>query len=408
MIIILALMGACIGSLVNYCIYNLGYQRWPISPFSRPNPNNPRTFVHYIPILGWLNRRSERNEDDQRIWFRPFAIEWSLLVAIPLFYVWHQANGMTGGVAAPAGWTTIWFVGHSILFVLLLVATFIDFDQRIIPDSITITGTFIALTIAAFYPGFRLPEVTGNIAGPVVDSIDFADGANKPAWHYSVIGLIVSIAIFWTWILALLPKLPLLALNWLSLKKVFVSTCRLLQKNNLKARERSRRMGWTFLFLGLIGTFGIVAAWVLMPAARWDSFFGALVGLGFGGMMVWSVRIVASHSLGQEAMGFGDVTLMAMIGAFLGWQASLITFALSPFAALAIVLVNFLVTKENELAFGPYLCLGALITVLAWKFIWPMLRPEFFAMPSLLVGVLTMSLAMLAVMMLGIRKLKGM
>ena len=40
------------------------------------------------------------------------------------------------------------------------------------------------------------------------------------------------------------------------------------------------------------------------------------------------VRVLGSQVLRREAMGFGDVTLMAMIGAFLGWQAAVLTFFL--------------------------------------------------------------------------------
>ena len=41
---------------------------------------------------------------------------------------------------------------------------------------------------------------------------------------------------------------------------------------------------------------------------------------------MWAVRIIGTLTLRQEAMGFGDVTLMAMIGAFTGWQSTLLIF----------------------------------------------------------------------------------
>ena len=54
----------------------------------------------------------------------------------------------------------------------------------------------------------------------------------------------------------------------------------------------------------------------------------ALIGLVGSGGIVWAVRLIGTAALRREAMGFGDVTLMMMVGTFLGWQACLIAFFL--------------------------------------------------------------------------------
>lgn len=407
MYVLLAIIGAAIGALINACVYSLGEKKSAISPWITASQQTARTWIHRLPVIGWLNRDAEASELGKRFWLRPLFIELTWIIGLPFFYFWIFSDGLTGGVAAPANWHFPWFVGHSTLFAFLFVATFIDFDQRIIPDSITLPGTLIALLLAALWPSFRLPQLVPGLVGMKVESVDFADGAALPTWHMGSTGLLIAIAIYLIWIVALLPKYPLTELNCIGLKRVWVSTIRLLQYNGLKVRAKTRRLGWMYLGIGMLGAILIAVAWTWMTPQYWNSLFGAVVGLGLGGISIWLVRIVASHSLGQEAMGFGDVTLMAMIGAFLGWQAALITFAVSPFAALAIVLVCFLITKENELAFGPYLCAGAMITIFWWSSIWPKMLLQFFISPMILLGVLSFSLVLLMVMMLGIRMVKA-
>ena len=60
----------------------------------------------------------------------------------------------------------------------------------------------------------------------------------------------------------------------------------------------------------------------------------SLAGLLTGAGITWLVRLVSSIVLGQEALGFGDVTLMAMIGSFVGWQPVVFIFLLAPLCGL--------------------------------------------------------------------------
>jgi len=132
-----------------------------------------------------------------------------------------------------------------------------------------------------------------------------------------------------------------------------------------------------------------------------------LVGLAFGGGMIWSIRIIGTYAMGQEAMGFGDVTLMAMIGAFFGWQASLLAFVIAPFAALLVVLALFIVKRENVIAFGPYLCAGAVILLFSWGSIWPRAAKGVFALGPVLLYILLASLVLMAIMLAAIQWFKS-
>ncbi|MBU0503285.1 MAG: prepilin peptidase [Candidatus Omnitrophota bacterium] len=67
-----------------------------------------------------------------------------------------------------------------------------------------------------------------------------------------------------------------------------------------------------------------------------------------------------------ESMGGGDVKLLAMIGAFLGWQGAVLTFFIAPFFGLVVGVANLLIKKEHTIPYGPFLSLAAVI-VLFWS-----------------------------------------
>ncbi|MBR1471528.1 MAG: prepilin peptidase [Lachnospiraceae bacterium] len=67
---------------------------------------------------------------------------------------------------------------------------------------------------------------------------------------------------------------------------------------------------------------------------------------------------------GQEAMGGGDVKLMAALGLLLGWKKILLVLVIGCILGTAIHLTLMLFAKKsNRLAFGPYLAMGALVTM---------------------------------------------
>jgi leader peptidase (prepilin peptidase)/N-methyltransferase len=96
----------------------------------------------------------------------------------------------------------------------------------------------------------------------------------------------------------------------------------------------------------------------------------SLAGLVGGAAITLIVRTTASLILGREAMGFGDVTLMAMIGSFLGWQPVLIVFLIAPLTGIPITIGLRLTGNRIILPYGPCLCAAATIVLFTWKWIW--------------------------------------
>jgi leader peptidase (prepilin peptidase)/N-methyltransferase len=129
----------------------------------------------------------------------------------------------------------------------------------------------------------------------------------------------------------------------------------------------------------------------------WHGLAWSLVGLLVGGGLTWLVRSISSAILGQEAMGFGDITLMAMIGSFVGWQPILFVFALAPVCGMGIALFARLLTGKTYVPYGPYLSASTLVVLCTWRWLWMPLRLIFGHPPTIiaLVGGAIATLALL-------------
>jgi prepilin signal peptidase PulO-like enzyme (type II secretory pathway) len=161
-----------------------------------------------------------------------------------------------------------------------------------------------------------------------------------------------------------------------------------------------RRSGWKLLLgLWLVGCGLLVAGYAWLPPLHWQSLLSSLIGIALTGLLVWSIRVVASFAYGMEALGFGDVTLMAMVGAFLGWQAAWMGFFAGVMVALGFVLAIWLVTRDPRTPFGPYLCLGSLLVLIRWDAWFNEWMVDLFALGPWLLVVLAVSLLLLGGML---------
>ena len=100
-----------------------------------------------------------------------------------------------------------------------------------------------------------------------------------------------------------------------------------------------------------------------MTSLAFRSLAASLVGWAVGGGITWGIRAVGTRVFRKEAMGFGDVKLMAMIGAFLGWKAALLTMFLGCVSGAIFGGIGLLLGRGSRIPFGPYLALGAVIAM---------------------------------------------
>jgi leader peptidase (prepilin peptidase)/N-methyltransferase len=103
---------------------------------------------------------------------------------------------------------------------------------------------------------------------------------------------------------------------------------------------------------------GLVLSLVLPPGLR-----DALIGVLVGGGILFLIAEVYFRLRKEDGMGMGDVKMLAMIGAFLGWKLTVLTLILASFGG-SIAGILLLVTRRGNmkaaLPFGTFLAAGAL------------------------------------------------
>ncbi len=136
-IVIMFVLGACIGSFLNVCI-----ERWPkgesiVYPRSYcVHCHQPIPWYLNIPILGWLFLRGKSACCQKRIPLRYFLLEVGFSFVTIFVYLHFRSL----------------FLPFLVLFCLLWVAFFTDIDTMTIPDEVTLLGISLGIVLSYFYP----------------------------------------------------------------------------------------------------------------------------------------------------------------------------------------------------------------------------------------------------------------
>jgi len=98
------------------------------------------------------------------------------------------------------------------------------------------------------------------------------------------------------------------------------------------------------------------------------SLIGALIGAVAGGGSLWLMGFLWEKVRGVEAMGFGDVKMMLMVGAYLGWRLTILTILLAALtgslAGVAVMLQRGQRNMQMMLPFGIFLGIGSIASLL--------------------------------------------
>ncbi|MFN7952235.1 MAG: prepilin peptidase [bacterium] len=137
-------------------------------------------------------------------------------------------------------------------------------------------------------------------------------------------------------------------------------------------------ISYSGIVLGLVFTRALAPASAAAPAASvgwlsdalrwWVERRAAVGGIVLGGGSLYVVALAYWWVRRQEGMGGGDVKMLAMIGAFLGWQAIPFTILVASLSGVVIGIASAIVQRgslQHRIPFGPFLAFGAL----AWVYL---------------------------------------
>lgn len=410
-------LGACVGSFLNVVAYRLPLGKSIVRPPSAcPKCNTQLSWRDNIPIFGWIFLGGKCRYCRARVSIRYPTIE--LITAI-LFAGTYLLMFMYNVGPCPDGRMIVstsemgiethlpaeldlYFDWPALLLTLtmigfLMAASLIDFDHFIIPLEITWILAGVGLV------GHTLtdkPHVAGNLLlTPAQAPLGLATMTCTIGW------LIALFALNRNWIKRSFMKgEPMLdreiaARDGDTNVKTPAPAISTYEYSKMEVRKETM---YEVLFLALPILLFIVpillcfniykielGAVMLATKPFVGGFVGSLLGAVVGAMTVWLTRVFGSIAFGKEAMGMGDVHLMAGVGAVIGPGPVVVAFFLGAIVGLVATVRLLFTSKFRTFPFGPFLAAGAVLAVFLYCPIAKLYRPGFEALGDLLRDMLT-------------------
>ena len=103
---------------------------------------------------------------------------------------------------------------------------------------------------------------------------------------------------------------------------------------------------------------------VIFTNAHLNGLVHSLIGMAAGAGFIYMMRLVGGLLFRKEAMGWGDVKFMGMVGGFFGWKLVLLTNLIAPVYGAIVGIILMLTKGEHQIPYGPFLSMGALTVMI--------------------------------------------
>ncbi len=122
---------------------------------------------------------------------------------------------------------------------------------------------------------------------------------------------------------------------------------------------------------------GIIAGLIISFFSPHITWYDSLLGIAVGGGLLYLFALIFELLVKKEGMGGGDIKLLAMMGAWMGWKSILFIILVSSLIGSILGTIALLLSKKGlraRIPFGPFLALGALIylffgkEIITWYF----------------------------------------
>ena len=388
-------LGASVGSFLNVVAYRVPRDMSVVRPGSRcPRCKHAIGWYDNVPVLSWVLLRGRCRHCGGSFSGQYAAVELLTGVLFAGFYWFYFVRGGRGWMPGfgQGGWLV--YAGQMVLVSALLASSLVDREHWVIPLGVPYVAAAVGLVLSAVGP--YVVAVEGANMWRVMP---YASGRAGALGLGCVAGLLVA---------GLLVKVGVLKRSFADWDEDGPLGGAVSQGHGdeegevgedrsgngegpagaVAGLDDDQSVGATvgtraemvreMAFLAPVVLLGVGAAWLvsaddglgcwwseMVAEQKWlAGLLGSVFGFMMGGAIVWATRIFGSLAFGREAMGLGDVHLMAAVGAVLGGISPVIAFFVAPFMGLAWAAAHLIIHRRREIPYGPFLSAGTVVVMI--------------------------------------------